>query len=726
MRHGRLAARLAAPVTEALPRAWTVVAATFAALAVATAVWLAIDARPPEWDHANHLERALLCAQDLRTGDVRAILERSSFYPPLVLCLTGAASMLMPVEAAAGVVMLAFLALGMAAVCELGRMLAGDATGMTAALLFGTAPFVVYSTLRLQLDLPLAAMVALALLVLLTTDDLSRRRATLLFGAVCGFGFMTKPTFVLYVLPSAAWCLARGRRRSVAGAGLALAVAAAISLPWLGPRLLGLGAQLDARAFAQAAEAGHPDPLTLAGLAFYPRWLGYEIGLGATALAVIGLGVALGRRRWFLPIAGLTPLVVLELIRNKNHRYALPLVGALALLAAVGLRALPAPARRAGAVALVVLGLAQVSAVAAAVPPNIWIPGLAIWWVPVSPPERREWHHREILALVERERHGAPATVSVVPNVGTFSVSNFRFYAVRDGLGLRFVRAWDDPPLGIDYMVLKTGEQGPSWTAEKSRRTSERLVSDPHLARVFPVIGEFPLPDGSTASVRARRVPSVSGVTPAALAAAIEAGLRRRLDEVARDVDGLEIRLVHDEGILSGRVHRVEIRAAAATLGEFARPGAARLRVHGLGVALDDLLVNPWSALDGRFDPLDAGRLRLEQATVTVADLQAFLAGLKHFRRSTVTAAGDALAVTIRQPGPDVSARIRVLPAPDRPFALRAERVRVGGVPVPDVLVNWVVRNFDPTPRLASRMPFPVEIGRVSVRDDALTISRER
>src|SRR5690349_8573834 len=178
------------------PRAWTLVGIAFVILAAAAAAWLARDARPPEWDHANHLERAVLCARDLQTGDVRAILERSSFYPPLVLCLTGAASMLMPVEAAAGVVMLAFLALGMAATCELGLMLGGEATGLAAALLFGTAPFVVYSTLRLQLDLPLAAMVALALLVRLTTDDLRRRRATLLFGIVSGLGILTKPTFV--------------------------------------------------------------------------------------------------------------------------------------------------------------------------------------------------------------------------------------------------------------------------------------------------------------------------------------------------------------------------------------------------------------------------------------------------------------------------------------------------------------------------------------------------
>jgi LmeA-like phospholipid-binding/Dolichyl-phosphate-mannose-protein mannosyltransferase len=712
---------------DALPRFWALLGVAFAGLAVAAAVWLAIDRRPPEWDHASHLERAVLCARDLRAGDVRAILDRSSFYPPLALCLTGAASLALPTEVAAGVVMLGFLALGMTAVFQLGRALGGDVTGLTAALLFATAPFVVYSSLRLQLDLPLAAMVALALVALLATEDFTRRGPALAFGVVCGLGLLTKPTFVLYVAPPAVLLLLRGRRRGLVGAALAMTVAAALSLPWFGPRLFGLGAQLDARAFAQAAESRHPDPLTLAGLAFYPRWLGYEMGLGAAALAAVGLGVALGRRRWFLPVSVLAPFVVLELIRNKNLRYTLPLLGVLAVLAALGLGALPARVRRIAVAVLIGLALVQVSAVITGVPPNVWVPGLATWWVPASPPERVDWRHREILALLERDRRGVPATVSVVPNFAVFSVSNFRYYAIRDGLGFRFVRAWDDPPLGIDYMVLKTGDQGPSWTAEKSRRVDDRLAADPHLARVFPVIAEFPLPDGSTAVVRARRVLPVTSATPAQLAAAVEAGLRHRLGAVAREVERLEIRLVHDDGILSGRVRRAEIRAAAATLGEFARPGTSHLRVHDLALVLDDLLVNPWSALAaGRFDPLDAGRVRLETATVTLADLQSFVSGLKRFRRSTVAADGDALAITIRQTGPDVSARVRVLPAVDRPFALQAERVRVAGVPVPAALVNWVIRNFDPTPRIASRMPFPVEIGRASVRDEALRISGER
>jgi hypothetical protein len=708
-------------------RAGTLLGGVFAVLAVAAAVWLAVDRRPPEWDHANHLERAVLCGRDLRAGDVRAILERSSFYPPLALCLAGALSLAVPVETAAVAVMFGFLALGMAAVYGLGRAVDGEETGVLAALTFATAPFVVFSSLRLQLDLPLAAMVALALLTLLATENFERRGLALLFGLVCGLGTLTKPTFGLYVAPPVVLLLARGRTRALAGVALAGLVAVAVSLPWLGPRVFGLGAQLEARSFAQAAESGQPDPLTLGGLAFYPRWLGPELGFGAAALAAIGLVVRAVQRRWFLPVAAVVPFLALEVVRNKNLRYALPLVGVLAVLTAIGLQAVPDRVRRVAVPALVVLGLLQVSAVMAGVPPNVRIPGLAVWWVPASPPERADWRHREILSVLERDRHGAPATVSVVPNFAVFSVSNFRFYAVRDRLDLRFVRAWDDPPLGIDYMVLKTGDQGPSWTAEKSRRATDRVTTDPDFARVYPVIAEVPLPDGSTASVRARRVPPVSSASAAEVAAAIDAGLRRRLADVARDVEGLDIRLVHDESILRGQVRRIEIRVAAATLGEFARPGTATLRAHDIDLAIDDVLVNPWSALTGRrFDPLDVRRVRLQSLGVRLVDLQAYVASLKRFRRSTVTADDGALAVTVRQAGPDVSARVRIVPAAGRPFAIQAECVRVAGVPLPDALVNWVVRNFDPTPRIASRLPFPVEIGRVSVRDGALRISADR
>jgi hypothetical protein len=366
------------------------------------------------------------------------------------------------------------------------------------------------------------------------------------------------------------------------------------------------------------------------------------------------------------------------------------------VLAALSLDTLPARVRRVAAVALIGLAVVQVSTITVGVPPNTLLPWIKTWWLPTAVASRADWRHHEILALLERDRRGSQATVSVVPNFAVFSVSNFRYYALRDGYDIRFVRAWDDPPLGIDYMILKTGDVGPSWTAEKSRRVAERLAADPHLARVFPVIGEFPLPDGSVASVRARRIPALTDIAPEVVAAAVEGGLRRRLADVARDLEGLDVRLTYDEGILAGRVARADIRAASATLGEFARPGTSSLRVHDLRIVLDGLLVNPWSAREGGFDPLDAGRLRLESATWRwpicrrswPAQALPPLDGGGRRRRA---------AVTVRQ-----AARrdARACAWARRPALRAGGRARaVGGVPVPSLLVNWVIRNFDPTPR---------------------------
>jgi len=60
-------------------REWALVAAGWVLIVAVIAVWLALDRRPPEWDHANHLERVVTCAQDVARGDVRTVLERSSF-----------------------------------------------------------------------------------------------------------------------------------------------------------------------------------------------------------------------------------------------------------------------------------------------------------------------------------------------------------------------------------------------------------------------------------------------------------------------------------------------------------------------------------------------------------------------------------------------------------------------------------------------------------------------
>src|SRR5213594_1168051 len=100
----RLPARRRAAMMRALSgwgRAVAPVGAIFAVVVAVAAVWLALDRRPPEWDHANHLQRAVACAVDLGRGDWRTLLDRSSFYPPLAPCVAGIFYLALPSDAVA-------------------------------------------------------------------------------------------------------------------------------------------------------------------------------------------------------------------------------------------------------------------------------------------------------------------------------------------------------------------------------------------------------------------------------------------------------------------------------------------------------------------------------------------------------------------------------------------------------------------------------------------------
>src|SRR5262249_9798841 len=132
------------------------------------------------------------------------------------------------------------------------------------------------------------------------------------------------------------------RRRRFALLGVTIAIAAALALPWYGPRLSGLPMQVLNRSFKQAAEVGQAEALTPAGLLFYPRIFLPQFGLLAGPLCAWGLW-ALRRQhgaRAYLWLSVLAPLVLYSLIQNKNFRYTLPILPAAALVTAVGVLAL--------------------------------------------------------------------------------------------------------------------------------------------------------------------------------------------------------------------------------------------------------------------------------------------------------------------------------------------------------------------------------------------------
>ena len=708
------------------------------ALAAVMVVWLGIDRRPPEWDHANHLERAVACHRSLGAsgGDwLQEIIAESSFYPPIVTCAAGLLYFALPVvPLTAQAVIWAFLVVGTLAVFGVGRRLLDAEAGVLAAFLFATAPFVVFMLLNFQLDLPLAAMVALALYTLVRTEDLSVRRWVLGLGLVLGLGMLTKPPFAAYLSGPLLWAAWRGFRAPDRGPRLlhllaALGVAAAVALPWYGPRLVGLPAQIINRSFKQAAESGHAPALSGSSLLFYPQWIIPQWGLLATALLLWGIWALARRpRARGLLWAALAPFLIFVLIQNKNLRYTLPFLPAAALVAAAGVSALPPRARWGVGWACAIVGVAQVGSAAFALPPPTLlapvVSSIAFSW----PPDGRDWHHREILEAILRAAGPGGARVAVVPNDNYFSISNFRYEVTRDRLPLRLSRAWEQAPLAVDFAIVKTGDQGPDAASAKPDRIMAALGGgDPWLAAVYPVIARVPLPDGSEGMVRMRHLEPVRGVAPAELAARLRRGVAGLLADVVRDAQGLRVTLDYrDDALAAGSVDAVIVEAQSALVGEFARRKPP-LRIGPVRLRIRDVVVNPGRlAATGAVELLDVGSLHVERLGVAERDLGEFIALQRGLAGLRATMEDGWIQARWALPGPGLSARLALAAgSPPDPFTLRAAEVRYGGVRLPRILVDWIVRNFDPTPRLR-RLPMPVSMAPIRIQRDRLEVGEDR
>src|SRR5438876_56069 len=527
-------------------RPWPVLVALFGALCLVVTIWVSIDRHPPEWDYANHLERALDCHRTLANPAAdrfAEIMGASSFYPPLAICAAGILYFALPVTTlTAQAAMLAFLAVGLLAVYGLGRYIADPATGVLAAFFLGTAPFVVFSLLNFQLDLPLTGMVALALYALVRAEAFSRPPWTVALGLIWGLGLLTKPTFPVYALAPVLWTV------------------------------------------GQAARGG-------------ARWRRF-IWLG---LAVV--------------IA-----VVLRAFQVTMSAFMLPA---------------PPPA-----------------------------PGLPLSLALSYPPSRADWQHARILDDIARASGGRPVTVSVVPNYPTFSVSNFRYEAKRRGLPFTMLRPWGATPFGVDFVIVKSGDLGPDFSIAKARRIMQMLAAPcSNLARLFPVVGQYTLPDGSRAELRARRIGSPGGVTPEALAARIAETREGFVPSLVRDPEHLRIDLRYrPEAILRGELVTLTVTADAASVGELTRTDRLALRVRNIRVALQNVVFDPVEVLERRvLEPLNVGAVSIERAVVTQADLQRVIDDQRRAVRMAVELGDGAAQVRASGLGPRIGARDRVL-----------------------------------------------------------------
>ena len=512
-------------------------------------IWMARDSRPPVWDMALHQTYAMnYYPGPAPEAHVPWPWARSGNYPPFVHIVIAFFFWLFhPGPHIAALANVPATLLLFWAVYELARDLAGQRAARWACVLTALTPFLIWMSRETILDYWLSAWVAVALVILRKTRGFQSQGASLLLGCVLALGLLTKWLFAGFLAVPILYVFVQGRgwkdRARLIHLADTLLVAGGIAALWYLPNLPAL-----VRYFAEnsriGTREGEPPVLSFQSLIYYIRLLeGYQL-FGVLFVVVICSFFFVWRRKLlrdgaFLHASIAGGWLAMTLLRTKDPRFTMPLLGLLAVVAGAWLgssdlfgrrtcprssesREVPQPSRSWAVACLKwgLLGLLGVQAYAAnfgisRLPEQVvlargyqgslawdWNLYLQDYFQILGRPRREDWKQDEILRRLAQNasRGKIPPSLAVIPDLPRFNAANFLLRARTLGIHVRVDHPQDagngiHSLDGFNYVLMIEGDQGMSWSTRQSRALNQIVVDEPGI---FGLLGIYRLPNGES------------------------------------------------------------------------------------------------------------------------------------------------------------------------------------------------------------------------------------
>jgi hypothetical protein len=431
-------------------------------IAAVNVLWRTLETRPPHWDMGGHLSNSLIYLHGFSIAHPKPFLEAYLFYPPLVYWVTDVfyaaiGSEAMWVALLSNVIWLAILIF---ATYGTGNRLWNPRVGWLSVVFVVTAPMIVSSAKDYMLDVPITAVAALALYLIVRADGFSSRRYSLLFGVACGCGLLVKWTFPLVVaLPVVHVCaiaLSEARLRrdfsrllNLVGAGtLTLAIAGT----WYAHNFRQvLGASLYYSG-PEGVARGNPRVASPESALWY-LWNLLNVQLYLLPFLFVLAGIVFSLRKRELAARNLYPILMafgtyltFMLLRHKDARYTLPMLPALAVVATSWLEYVSARARvwaaglfvAYGAVAFVAISFGTFllpKDVTFHVPSTSSGPGSVTVFAQhgyiIGPPTDENWHQADVFKTMTKVPESQRTFAFKGPDTIWFNEDGLNYYALR-------------------------------------------------------------------------------------------------------------------------------------------------------------------------------------------------------------------------------------------------------------------------------------------------------
>ncbi|MFH1282067.1 MAG: hypothetical protein ABII27_00195 [bacterium] len=474
-------------------------------------IWVVNDTRPQAWDGSHHLNLSLDYIEAFKKGSIWEFLGVSKFYPPLFhlavipfLFISNFNPDIVVIPNWICLCILVFSTYGIGKIIFKEKRVA-----VFGAVIVSFYPFVNHLISReVLIDLSIASMIAAGIYFLLKSNNFNDIFSTRMFFAVSFFGLLIKWNYGIYLFAPVLVMFLRSnlqcKKRFVL---YSLAVFVAL-MPVYGCNILPMTGKIIHFMNIGAAE-GDPSVLSFNSILWYTLALGQQIYLLPTILFFAGLSlifINIKKEYWILFVWILVPYIIHTLISNKDLRYTVPLLPAVALISAfpfsfIKSKKVLAACVSAG-IAVLFIQLFHFDFGISGLKPGVHfnLLGMPMVLYNKSAPQGFDWRHLDILEYIQsqRKKTGKIIVATVLSNHPYLHGSTLR-YTFRTHSKNIFAGGFSKR-LGElkDFIILKTGSRGPEFTLGAIESAVQNMGS---MDNYFSEAISFDLPDNSKAII---------------------------------------------------------------------------------------------------------------------------------------------------------------------------------------------------------------------------------
>ena len=464
--------------------------------AIGDRIWFWLDHSVPAWDQADYLNGALnygYALQDFQWLSEewrRSLWLLSNKIPPLHYILTAPwLNLFGKSEDIASLVMLGYSAVLLIAVYGFGKTLFNKKVGILAAIICQVLPGLYFYRLEFLLDFPLTALVFCSFWLLTVWKQKKNSwLMAILFGISLGLSLLLKQTAIFFLITPIIWVgfgfLKSRRWMRVFQLFISIAISFVLCFPWYRTNWLLILTSSKRATIDSAIAEGDPALNSLDAWFYYLKTLPYLLSWHLLIIPVVGLLIYLAAKvlkkpswtssqlrlkypqelRWLLVyIVG--GYLWSSLNVNKDARYILPLLPAIALLIALGIityhRSLRVTVQNFSVGLAVILMVLNLFPIANGNIAEILSPRTQNY-----PYTDQPYPHPEIVQEIIKTNPYLRSTLGVLPSTPDINQHNFSFYGgqhnfqvVGRQVGVRNEEVVVDSR-SLNWFVTKTGDQG--------------------------------------------------------------------------------------------------------------------------------------------------------------------------------------------------------------------------------------------------------------------------